>query len=140
MIAVGAAMPQRERTIRLTDMIVYAGATWDWHQLHYDPAYLAPRGLPAPVVDGQVFGAYLASDLEAWLGPRCFITELSFTFRNLMYAGETICIAGTVTEADEQRVCVDLTATILASEFGDERAAMAPALAVVRLDTIDGPV
>ena len=40
-----------ERTIELADMVAYAGATWDWHRLHYDSAWLASRGLDRPVVD-----------------------------------------------------------------------------------------
>ena len=52
----GARLPVLERTIELPDMISYAGATWDWHRLHYDPQYLAEKQLPAPVVDGQAFG------------------------------------------------------------------------------------
>lgn len=138
MTAVGDAMPDRDRTVTLPDMIAYAGATWDWHRLHYDPAYLEERGLPAPVVDGQVFGAFFASDLEAWLGPDCFVEELSFTFRNLMYAGETVRIGGTVTAVDGDRVSVELHATVLASALADERPAVAPAAAVVRLGRVDG--
>ena len=54
-------------------MVAYAGSTWDWHKLHYDTDYLAAKRVPAPVVDGQVFGALLAEQLLDWLGParRC---------------------------------------------------------------------
>ena len=40
-ISVGDPIPPLERTIGLTDMVAYAGATWDWHKLHYDQAYVA---------------------------------------------------------------------------------------------------
>lgn len=132
-------MPGLERVITLTDMIAYAGATWDWHQLHYDPAYLAERDLSAPVVDGQAFGALFVKALQDWLGPRCFVTALDMTYRNLMFAGETVRIGGTVTAVDGADVTVALTATIAASAFGAERPAVAPASAVVAVDRIDGP-
>jgi acyl dehydratase len=136
---VGAELPELNRTITLTDMIAYAGATWDWHRLHYDAAFCQERGLPAPVVDGQLFGALFVKALQDWLGPVCFVEELSFTYRNLMFAGETISIGGTVREVEGGRVAMDLRATIACSELGAERPAVAPATAVVRTDRVDGP-
>ena len=46
----GDVVPPLERTISITDMVAYAGATWDWHKLHYDPAYAASKELPGPIV------------------------------------------------------------------------------------------
>ncbi len=79
----GAEVPALVRTIELTDMVAYAGATWDWHRLHYDPAYLAEKQLAAPVVDGQVFGALLAEVLLDWLGPEAFLRSAGFPFQGL---------------------------------------------------------
>jgi acyl dehydratase len=93
-------VPALERTITLTDMVAYAGATWDWHRLHYDPEYLAGRGLPAPVVDGQLFGALLAEQLQDWLGPAAVLRRLHFRFKNLVFAGETVRCTATVTGAE----------------------------------------
>lgn len=99
-VVAGARLPVLVRTIELTDMIAYAGATWDWHRLHYDPGYLAENHLPAPVVDGQVFGAYLAGQLLDAFGPRTFIRKMSFRFRSMVFAGETITCQATVTSVD----------------------------------------
>ncbi|MEO6511548.1 MAG: hypothetical protein ABIO16_11195, partial [Nocardioides sp.] len=111
----------------------------DWYGLHYDPDFVAAAKLPAPVVDGQVIGALFTELLQDALGPRCFVRELAFTFRNLMFAGETVRCAGTVAEVSADRVRVELTATILASEFGPERAAATPATALVLLGVADAP-
>jgi Uncharacterized conserved protein len=138
--AVGDRMPETSRRITLTDMVVYAGATWDWHRMHYDYEFARIRGLPAPIVDGQMFGALLVKALQDWLGPVCFVEQLDFTFRNLMFPGEEITIGGVVREVAGAKVTVDLTVTIGASEYGAERPAVAPASAVVWTDRIDGVV
>ena len=138
-LAVGQSLPVIERTITLADMIAYAGATWDWYGLHYDPAFVEAAKVPGPVVDGQVFGAYFVELCQDAFGPQSFVRELSFTFRNLMFAGETVRVEGTVTEVADDRAVVEMTATILASDFGPERAAAKPARAVVLLGTPDGP-
>jgi len=135
----GDALPPLERTINLVDMIAYAGATWDFYRLHYDPEFVAAARVPGLVVDGQVFGALFVELLQDALGPRCFVHELSFTFRNLMFAGETVRCEGTVAAVDGDRVTVDLTATILASDHGPERPAARPARATVLLGRVDGP-
>lgn len=117
-----------ERTIELPDMIAYAGATWDWHKLHYDMSYLRERDLDRPVVDGQVFGAYLAIALREWFGPDAIITRLSLRFKNLVFAGETIRCLGTVTSEEDGRVEVALRV-----ETTTGRIAVAPASATVHL-------
>lgn len=136
---VGDALPALERTITLTDMVAYAGATWDWYRLHFDPEFVAAARVPGPVVDGQVFGALFVELLQDALGPRCFVHELSFTFRNLMFAGETVRCEATVVEVGSDRVRVDLSATILAGAYGPQRPAARPAHAMVLLGTADGP-
>lgn len=118
-----------ERTIELPDMIAYAGATWDWHRLHYDTDYLTERGLARPVVDGQVFGAYLAIALREWF-PGATITELSFRFKSLVFAGETIRCVGSVVSEEGGVTHLDLRVEVA----GDGRVAVAPASA-----TLTGP-
>ncbi|WP_067822994.1 MaoC/PaaZ C-terminal domain-containing protein [Actinomadura kijaniata] len=126
-IAPGTAVPPLERRIDLPDMIAYAGATWDWHRLHYDPAYLAARDLPGPVVDGQVFGALLAEQLQDWLGPRARVRTLRFRFASMVFAGETVRCTGEVTAVRDGLVTVEQRVEVA----GDGRTAVAPAGATV---------
>lgn len=135
---VGEPVPPLERTISLTSMVAYAGATWDWHRLHYDPEYVAAKKLPAPIVDGQVFGALLVEMLQDWLGPRCFVQMLDFTFRNLVFAGETVRCSGTVTEVGEGWLAADLRVDVVQHDGTVGRAAVAPAGARVMLGTAEG--
>lgn len=138
-IVVGDPVPPLVRRIGLTDMVAYAGATWDWHKLHYDTAYAAEKKLPGPIVDGQVYGALLVEQLQDWLGPQSFVHQLSFTFRNLVFAGETLRCQGEVTEADQDRVTVALSVVVVAEDGSEDRVAAAPASAVVLLGRPDGP-
>lgn len=99
-----ATMPILCRRIGRVDMVAYAGATWDWHRLHHDPDYLAERGLPAPVVDGQVFGALIVETVQDGLGPHWRMAALSFRLSRLVFAGEMVRCAGRVLEAAPDRV------------------------------------
>lgn len=97
-LRVGDPVPPLTRSLTQVRMIAYGGATWDWHRLHFDPAYAAARNLAAPVVDGQMLGALLAEALLDWLGPRAFIRRMSFRLRAMVFAGETIRCEGEVSE------------------------------------------
>ncbi|MBF6331158.1 hypothetical protein IU452_21890 [Nocardia transvalensis] len=109
-------------------MVAYAGATWDWHRLHYDTAYLAARGLPAPVIDGQLFGALLAEQLQDWLGPRARIRSLHFRFRTPAFAEETVCCTGEVVEVRDDALVVRQQVAVVGERA---RVIVAPAGATV---------
>lgn len=136
---VGDVVPSLERTISQTDMVAYAGATWDWHKMHYDPDFVAGKRLPAPVVDGQVFGALLVEQLQDWLGPDSFVAKLQFTFKALVFAGETVRCEGTVTEVYDDRIVVSQQVVVVGADGAAERTAAAPAGATVLLGAADGP-
>jgi acyl dehydratase len=120
--------PPLVKRIGLPDMVAYAGATWDWHRIHYDAEYLTSRQLPAPVVDGQMLGALLAGQILSWATPEWRLAQLSFRFAELVFAGETvrcelrvdsrtdttITLVGTVSvEGDRPRVAMSKAAATL---------------------------
>ncbi len=126
--AVGESAAPLQRRIELPDMIAYAGATWDWHRLHYDPEYLASKRVPAPVVDGQVFGALLAEQIQDWLGPTARLQDLHFRFKNLVFAGEVVACESTVTTVTATADGTLVTFESVVRVVGDkERVAVAPA-------------
>lgn len=137
--AVGDAVPTLEKTATAVDLIAYAGATWDWHRIHYDAEFVAAKQLPAPIVDGQVYGAWFVQQLQDWLGPVCFVESLAFSFRNLMFAGETLRCEGAVSAVEGDRVTVDLTGIIVGRDGAGDRVAAAPVTAVVVVGRADGP-
>lgn len=122
--------------ISTTDMIAYAGATWDWHQLHYDHRYLVDHGFEAPVVDGQMFGGLLVRFLGLRFGHDAVITELSMTYRNLMFAGETLRVEAESETRPDGLVAVTARISILASDDRPERMAVDPANAIIRLPEV----
>ena len=105
-------LPELVREITLPRMVAYAGAAWDWHRLHYDQAYATERGLPAPVVDGQMLGALLAEQVQDHYGPDTLITEMQFRFAAMVFAGDTVTIRAEETGRDADGVTVRQTLTV----------------------------
>jgi acyl dehydratase len=94
----GDVMPGAEKTLSSHDLMMYGAATWDWHRLHYDDGFARDMGLPAPVLDGQIYGALFAKQAISWLGPKAFIRRLKFRMRAMAFPGDTLRLEGRVSE------------------------------------------
>ncbi len=95
-VAIGELLPTLEKEIRLTDMMAYGAATWDFARIHYDAAYARKQGLPSPIVDGQMLGAFLAQLVQDWAGPQGFLQSLDFQNRGMVFPGDVIACGGCV--------------------------------------------
>lgn len=130
-VKVGDQLPTLTKHCTLTSMIAYAGATWDWHRLHYDHEYLESKGLAAPVVDGQVFGAYVVQAIQDWLGESAFISELDFRYAGLVFAEEHVQVSGKVTEVTSAGVLLTLKIDVIDANGVVLRPAVTPITAKV---------
>jgi acyl dehydratase len=130
-LKVGDQVPVLTKHCTLTSMIAYAGATWDWHRLHYDHEYLESKGLAAPVVDGQVFGAYVVQAIQDWLGESAFISELDFRYAGLVFAEEHVQVSGEVTEVSSTEVSLSLKIDVVDAKGVVLRPAVTPITAKV---------
>lgn len=132
MRAGGLSIPVLERKIETADMVAYAGATWDWHRMHYDLAYANGAGFAGLIVDGQVFGALLAECLQDWIGPEAFITNLSFRFKVPVLAGQSVRCGGQTTNSSDGLIHCNLIVEVV-NEIGEVLATAATGSAKVRI-------
>ena len=130
-VKVGDQVPALIKHCTLTSMIAYAGATWDWHRLHYDHDYLKSKGLSAPVVDGQVFGAYVVQAIQDWLGESAFIAELDFRYAGLVFAEEHVQVSGEITAVSDSEVSLSLKIDVIDANGAVLRPAVTPITAKV---------
>ena len=103
----GERLPDLERRIELADMVAYAAATWDWHRLHYDPAYARRAGMEGPVVDGQMLGALLAEQVLRAVGTEGRLTRLHYRNRAPVFAGDQVTCEATVVEATDAGLVIE---------------------------------
>lgn len=96
-ISLGQALPTLTKKIRLPDMMAYGAATYDFARIHYDAPYARSQGLPSPVVDGQMLGAFLAQLVQDWAGPRAFLKSLNFRNSGMALPGDSLTCSGSVT-------------------------------------------
>lgn len=109
-VRVGEELPELVKTVTLSQIVAYAGATWDFYRYHYDPEFARAQGMPAPMADGQMLGSYLAQLVMDWAGPNAFIKRLEFRLVSPVLPPDTLTCWGRVSKVDlqENLVTVDL--------------------------------
>lgn len=128
---VGDKIPALQKHCTITSMIAYAGATWDWHRLHYDMTYLKSKNLEMPVVDGQIFGAYAVQAIQDWLGEFAFISSLDLRYASLVFAEEYVQVSGEISEITKDEMVLSLEINVVKSDGELIRPAVAPITATV---------
>ena len=96
-VAAGDELPPLDKCPTTQQLVMYAGASDDYTPIHYDKDLAARAGHKKVIVHGALKSAFLAQLLTDWIGPRGRIKELSVSYREIDYAGDTLTCKGKVT-------------------------------------------
>jgi hydroxyacyl-ACP dehydratase HTD2-like protein with hotdog domain len=91
-------IPSLKIQVSKVRMMMYAAATWNPYQLHWDSDYSRAHGFPDANVAGPMFGDYLAEMLARWAGNPAFLKSLEYTNRAMAFPGDTLVCKGKVEE------------------------------------------
>ena len=120
-------LPPLEKTPTTKQLVMYAGASGDFYEVHYDLAFARRTGLSNVIVHGALKNAFLAQMLTDWAGAGS-IEELSVRYAGMDEPGIALRCMGKITDKDED--------SLVSSEIWIENAAGAVTTsgsAVVRL-------
>lgn len=116
-----------------SNMILYAGSTWDWHKIHYDPEYLKEKSIPKPVVDGQVFGSLISKQLLAHFGKNSRIVRMDFKFKSMVFEGESIEIKSDVINNNITEDDINSTFEVSSTIFCNDRIVIENAISLIKI-------
>ena len=94
---VGQAFRERRGPVTTTQLVKYAGASGDFHRIHYDQAFAAETGIGTLLVHGMLTLGFVAACLTDALGPDIRADELSARFTEPVRVGEIVDCIATVT-------------------------------------------
>jgi len=77
-------------------MMMYAAATWNPYQLHWDSDYSKKHGFQDANVAGPMFGDYLAEMLNRWANDSIRLESLEYTNRAMAFPDDTLICRGKV--------------------------------------------
>ncbi len=98
-VTVGEALPALPKgTISTAHLMRWSAAIENWHRIHYDrPFAVEHEGLPRVIVNGSWKQQVLCQLLKDWAGPGGWLVEISYQFRGMDVAGDSVAATGRVT-------------------------------------------
>ncbi|MEU4542071.1 MaoC family dehydratase [Nonomuraea dietziae] len=132
-VEVGQELPATDYQVRRLNLVMYAGASGDFNQIHWNERFAKTVGLPDVIAHGMFTMAQGGRFLTDWVGDPAAVIDYGVRFSSMVIVpdddqGATITVSGVVEEKlEDKRVVVGLTA-----KSGDARV-LSKARAVVQL-------
>lgn len=113
-VTVPSELPEVVEEISYEQVVMNAGATWDYFPGHYDPAFAQAQGQPTIFVNTMHLAGFADRIATDWAGPASRVVRRKITLAGSIYAGDSMVGRGTVvakrreTGSDTTRYLVDL--------------------------------
>ena len=95
-VEIGKAIPSLRKKTTTRQLVMYAGASGDYYEVHYDKEFAVERGLPGIIVHGALKSGFIGQMLSDWAGVEGSIKKLETQYRGMDIVGEPIYCKGTI--------------------------------------------
>ena len=100
-VQVGDELPLLVKQPTTKQLVMYAGASGDYYQIHYDLEFAKAQGLPGVIIHGALKNAFFGQLVTDWMGFEGTLKQLSVRYRDMDIPGDTLTCRGRVTEKYE---------------------------------------
>jgi len=95
-IVVGSEVTPLVKQPTTRQLVMWAGASGDYYQIHYDKDFAQSQGLPGVIVHGQLVFCFLSQLLTDWMGELGTLRKLTCNYRGMNFPGEALICKGKV--------------------------------------------
>ena len=96
-VEVGTQLPVLTKRPTIRQLVMYAGASGDFYEIHYDRDFANARGLDEVIVHGALKSAFLGQLLTDWIGEDGDLVGLAVQYRGMDIRDDTLRCTGVVT-------------------------------------------
>ena len=100
-VSEGTELPTLRKDPTTQQLVMYAGASGDYYQIHYDQEYARGNGLPDVILHGALKNAFLGHLMTDWIGEHGSLKKLTVQYRGMDVPGSPILAKGVVTGKGE---------------------------------------
>ncbi|MEV4076035.1 MaoC family dehydratase [Nonomuraea fuscirosea] len=132
-VEAGQEIPAVDYNVRRLNLVMYAGASGDFNQIHWNERFAKMVGLPDVIAHGMFTMAQAGRFVTDWAGDPGAVVDFGVRFSSMVVVpdddqGATVTVSGVVEEKlEDKKVIIGLTA-----RSGDARV-LSKARAVVQL-------
>ena len=92
----GMELPTLRKDPTTQQLVMYAGASGDYYQIHYDLEFAKNNGLPNVILHGALKNAFLGHLVTDWIGEWGTLKKLSVQYRGMDIPGTPAYVKGVV--------------------------------------------
>ena len=108
-VAEGQEIPSLTKHCTRRQLVMWAGASGDYYEIHYDTGFARKNKLDDVVVHGRLKASFLGQLLTDWVGPDGTVKKMSCRYRGTDPVEEDMLIRGTVTsKTDDGLIDLDI--------------------------------
>ncbi|MFW6150674.1 MAG: MaoC/PaaZ C-terminal domain-containing protein [Chloroflexota bacterium] len=96
-VAEGMEVPPLRKHPTKRQLVMWAGASGDFYDIHYDKDFARQQGLQGVIVHGRLKAAFLGQLLTDWVGLGGSLRKLACRYRGMDVPGEDMTVRGQVT-------------------------------------------
>jgi acyl dehydratase len=83
-------------------LVIWAGASYDFYQIHYDDNFAKNNNLPDIIVHGALKGMWVGKLLDEFVGEQGWIKKWGVSYRGMDPARQDVTVWGKVTRKYEE--------------------------------------
>lgn len=97
----GMSIPELKKNCSTQQLVVWAAASGDFYQIHYDDQFAKNTGLSGIIVHGALKNAFLGQLVHDWIGNTGKIKKYGCSYRGMDFPDQDITCKGVVTRKFE---------------------------------------
>lgn len=118
-LQVGQALPVLVKHPTTRQLVMYAGASGDFYEIHYDTAFAQKAGLDGVIVHGLLKVAWLGELVSSWAGPNSMVRTLEASYRGTDVPASDYRLNGTITSVEHKSEGSELVGLDIWGESAD---------------------
>ncbi|MDA0364301.1 MAG: MaoC/PaaZ C-terminal domain-containing protein [Chloroflexi bacterium] len=101
-VSEGQELPALDEEMSSQRLVVWAAASGDFYQIHFDDDFAKGNNLPDIIVHGALKGMLVGRLIDEWIGDEGRIVQWGVSYRGMDPARQNIRVWGKVTKKYEQ--------------------------------------
>lgn len=98
----GLVLPPLVVTLNSRQLVLWAAASGDFYEVHYDLDYAKSHGMPGIILHGTLKLALLGRAVTSWFGANSFVRRISASYRGMDLVNLPFTVRGEVTEVTRE--------------------------------------
>lgn len=95
-IVVGSEITPLVKHPTKRQLVMWAGVSGDYYEIHYDKDFAQSKGLPGVIVHGQLAYSFLGQLITDWIGEQGSLRKLTCSYKGMNFPDEPLICKGKV--------------------------------------------